>query len=295
MFRNVRFYRFDSGWPKTEEESTLALESAAFEPCGPFTQRSSGWMPVISDAGEALTRRVNGAELLKLRSQSRVLPPSAINEELELRIEEYRNRMQEAPSPREKRRLKAEVRDELMPKALLKSDRIFGYVDLKDNLIAIDAAQTSVAERFMRRLGAAVTLSNVRPLQFQRPVNELLNSIFLGNGPKQFSLGRECRMQDAADAGSRVRWSNFDLSDTSIRNHVAEGMRLTHLGIVYDNVMNCVIDEDGVISKFRFVGMDDDPSDERDPIARMDAEFALVSGTLRMMIADLKNSLGGFT
>ena len=146
MFRNVRFYRFDSGWPKTEDESSQLLTQSAFEPCGPLTLRSSGWVPPCPDAGETLSRRVNGADLLRLRSQSRVLPASAINEELEVRIEEYRERMQEPPPPREKRRMKSEARDELMPKALLKSDRIFGFVDPKEKFIAIDAAQSSVAE-----------------------------------------------------------------------------------------------------------------------------------------------------
>ncbi len=150
MFRNVRFYRFDSGWPKTEEESSQLLTQSAFEHCGPLTLRSSGWVPPAPDAGDSLARRVNGADLLRLRIQSRVLPASAINEELEVRIEEYRERMQELPPPREKRRMKSEARDELMPKALLKSDRVFGFVDPKEKFIAIDAAQSYVAERFLR-------------------------------------------------------------------------------------------------------------------------------------------------
>ena len=163
MFRNVRFYRFGSGWPKSENEQSELLEKCAFTPCGPLTIRSSGWVAPRPDAGNALARNVNGADLIMLRSQSRVLPPAAIKEELELRIEDYRERMQEEPPAREKRRMKAEARDELMPKALLKSDRIFGYVDPAHKLIAIDAAQSSIAERFLRRLGAAVTLANVRP------------------------------------------------------------------------------------------------------------------------------------
>jgi recombination associated protein RdgC len=201
--------------------------------------------------------------------------------------------MREQPSPREKRKMKAEARDELMPKALLKSDRFFGFVDIKQKLIAIDAAQASASERFLRRLGAAVTLANVRPLQFQKPLGDLLSAIFLGDTPQQFAAGRECRMQDAADYGAKVRWTNFDLSDPSIRTHVAGGMRLTHLAIVYDNILSCVIDEDGIISKLRFVGMEEDNSDELEAIARQDAEFVLLSGTLRNMIADLEKLLGG--
>ncbi len=294
MFRNVRYYRLDGSWPENEEALSKSLEKAGFEPCGPLTERSSGWVAVDPDNSDLLARRLNGADLLMLRSQSRVLPPSVINEELEARIEEFRQRMQEAPSPREKRRLKAETRDELMPKALLKSDRIWAYVDLKENVLGIDALQDSAAERVIRRLQAAIDGLNIRPLQFMKPVDELLSGIFFDDAPNQFSVGRECRMQDLADAGSVVRWTDFDLSDQTIRNHVANGMRLTHLAIVYDNVMSCVLSESGVISKLRFIGMDDDAEDHGDPLARQDAEFVLVTGTLRKLLGDLKNTLGGF-
>ena len=294
MFRNVRYYRFDGRWPESEEAASQNLESAGFEACGPLTERSSGWVPIDPDTSDSLVRRVHGADLLKLRSQSRVLPAAVINEELETRIEAFRRRMQEAPSPREKRRLKAETRDELLPKAMLKSDRIWGYVDLKDKVIGIDAAQEAAAERFLRRLQAPFDDLNVRPLLYKQPVDELLTGILLGDAPNQFAAGRECRMQDMADSGSIVRWSNFDLSDRTIRNQVANGLRLTHLAVEYDNVMSCVLDENGVITKLRFPGMDDDVESHDDPLARLDAEFVLIAGTLRRLLADLKKLLGGF-
>lgn len=294
MFRNVRYFRLESDWPESEKALSKSLEKAGFTPCGPLTERSSGWVPVDPDTGNTLARRVNAADLLRLRSQSRVLPPAVINEELEARIEEFRNRMQESPSPREKRRLKAETRDELMPKAMLKSDKIWGYVDLKEKVIGIDAGQDSAAERFLRRLQAPFDGLKIRPLQYKQPVDELLTGIFLGGAPGQFSVGRECRMQDAADASSLVRWTDFDLSDQTIRNHVVNGMRLTHLEIVYDNAMSCVLDKNGVITKLRFLGMDDDSDDHNDPLARLDAEFVLITGTLRRLLGDLKKLLGGF-
>ncbi len=294
MFRNIRFYRLDGTWPESEETHSTSLEQAGFEPCGPLTERSSGWVAIEPDASELLARRVNGADLIRLRSQSRVLPAAVINEELEVRIGEYRKRMQEAPSPREKRRLKAEARDELMPKAMLKSDRIWGYIDLKENVLGIDTALESVAERFLRRMQASLDGINIRPLQFMKPVDELLSGIFFDDAPREFSLGRECRMQDLGDAASKVRWTDFDLSDKSIRDHVANGMRLTHLSIVYDNIMNFVMDENGVLTKLKFVGTDDDNEGHTDPLARQDAEFVLVTATLRNLLGDLKKQLGGF-
>ena len=293
MFRNVRFYRVDGAWPDSEDELSGFLEAAAFEACGPFTERSSGFMPVDADSGDLLARRVNGADLLKLRSQSRLLPHAVIAEALEARIEEYRARTNEPPSPREKRRLKAETRDELLPKAMLKSDRIWGYVDLNEHILGIGVLQESAAERFLRRLQLSLDGVTLRPLSYANPVDGLLAAIFIEGGRGRFSLGRECRMQDPGDPGSVVRWVDFDLTDGTIRNHVANGMRLTHLAVVYEQVLSFVLDENGMISKMRFLGMDDVADDHGDSLTRLDAEFALVSGTLRQVLSDIRNELGG--
>ena len=293
MFRNVRFFHLDGDWPDSEEAVSRQLEKSAFEPCGPLTERRSGWEPIDAEASDSLARRVNGADLLKLRSQSRVLPTAAINEELEKRIDEYRARMNEKPAPRERRRLKAETRDELLPKAMLKSDRIRGFVDPRQKLLGIDAAQNAAAERFLLHLRKPFDDITFTPMKFGRPVEELLHKIFFGSAPPQFALGRECRMQDPGEPRSVVRWADFDLNDRTIKDHVANGMRLTHLAIVYDNILGCVLDEDGVITKMRFLGADDDGDDDDDPLTRMDAEFVLMTGTLRHMLADMKKLLRG--
>ena len=292
MFRNVRLYSFTNPWPKSEEDLSEALQNAAFKPCGPLTERSNGWEPPTPEAGDSLARRVAGADLIRLRSQSRVLPAAAVNEELEVRIADYRQRMGEEPSGREKRRLKAEVRDELLPKSMVKSDRIWGFVDIATRVVGIDAARPSMAERFERRLKAAFGNLDLDPLKFESPVSEFLTAMVLGDAPPKFALGHECRMQAAGDEISTVRWTNFDLTDSTIRRHVADGMRLTHLGLVYDNIMSFVLDENGVITKLKFLGMDDASDDENEPLARLDAEFVLLTGSLRALLKDLNRILG---
>ena len=178
---------------------------------------------------------------------------------------------------------------------MLKSDRIWGYVDLKEKVIAIDTAQDSIAERFLRRLKAPFDGLDIRPLKFNEPTDKLLTGVFLGGAPAQFSLGRECRMQDSAEVKSVVRWTDFDLDDQIIRNHVANGMRLTHVAMVYENTMSFVLDQNGAITKLRLLGMDDDRQENDEPLARLDAEFVLITGTLRKLLGDLKKVLGGAT
>lgn len=295
MFRNVRLYRFAGDWPDTETELSMALQKAAFKPCGPLTERSSGFVSPDPDNETLLARRLNGADLLQLRSQSRVLPAAAINEALEERIEEYRSRMQEEPGRRQIRKLKAETRDELLPKALVKSDRIRAFVDIKTKIIGIDTGQESVAERLLRHLRIAFEGLDIRPLQYKQPASDFLTGLFLGDSHERFAVGRECLMQDATDATSKVRWTHFDLSDPSIRSHVADAMHLLQLGIEYDSVLACVLDETGTLRKLKFLGMDDDDDGaDNSELARLDAEFVVLTGTLRNVLDDLKKALSGF-
>ena len=94
MFRNLRFYRVTSPWPESEEKLSEMLAENAFTPCGSFAERSAGWEALGSNENDPLCRRLNGADLFQLRTQSRVLPVAAINEALEERVAEFRTRME---------------------------------------------------------------------------------------------------------------------------------------------------------------------------------------------------------
>ena len=294
MFRNVRFYRLTGTWPESEEELAEALSTASFRPCGPITEKASGWETPGADPAGPFGRRVAGADLLQLRSQSRLLPAAAVNEALETRIEEYRDRMGEEPTHREKRRLKELTRDSLLPKTLLRSERTKGFLFLAEKLFAIDASTPAKAERFLEYLRASLGSVDTTDLTFKRSLGALLTRIFLGDAPSGINLGRECRMQDPSDGRSRVHWVDMDLTEASIRKHVRDGMKLTHLAIEVGNVMSCVIDENGALSKLRLLGMDaEEKIADEDPQARLDAEFVLLTGILRQLIDVLAHSLGG--
>ena len=117
----------------------------------------------------------------------------------------------------------------------------------------------------------------------------------MGGQQPGFTLGRECRMRDEGDSKSIVTWKDFELADASIRRHLAEGMKLTHLGIGFEQVLGCVISEEGAFNKLKFIaGEAVDSLDGEDPIAVLDADFVLLSGTLHRLVEALKKMLGGF-
>jgi recombination associated protein RdgC len=295
MFRNLRFYRVSSPWPESEEKLSEALSVNAFSPCGPFAERSAGWEAPGGDENDPLCRRLNGADLIQLRTQSRVLPLAAINEALEDRLVEFRTRMKMEPTRGEVRRLKEETRDSLLSKSLVKSERNRACFIQAESLLVIDVGTATKAEWVIDQLRPCFDQFICIPLTFNNLPADLLTGIFMGDSPLGFSLGRECRMQDVMDSKSSVTWRDFELSDHSIRQHVVEGMKITHLGVGFDEVMTCVIDQDAVISKVKFIaGEAVDQWGTEDPKAKLDADFVLLTGAVRRLVEDLEKLLGGY-
>jgi recombination associated protein RdgC len=300
MFRSVRFYSVSSPWPGSEQALSEKLAAAAFKPCGSYTERSSGFEPPTGADDAPLARRVAGVDLLRLRNQTRVLPTAAVNEALEVRLAEYRERMQEEPGRRTKAKLKEQTRDELLPRALLKSDRTTALFLLNENVLALGTASESRAERFLELLRMALGKLDAEPLTFARPIDTVLGRVFAGDPPPKFALGREARMRDRADAKGSVRWSEIDLTHANVRRCVKDGMELTHLGIEFDGALRGVLDAKGTIGKLKLVGMDEAadeaaeaPQAAENPLASLDSELALFGGTLRQLVAGLRQALGG--
>lgn len=295
MFRNLRCYRITSPWPKSEQALSQLLAENTFSPCGAFSERTAGWEAPADFADAPLCRRLNGADLLQLRTQSRVLPVAAIKEAMEEKVAEYRARMAQEPPRSELRRLREETKDELLPKALLKSERSRACFTHSESLLAIDVGTDSKAEWFIDQLRTCFGEFTCVPLDYNNSPGELLKRIFLGENLLGFSLGRECRMQDISDARSIASWREFELTDQSIRRHVVDGMNLTHLGVGFDEILTCVISQEGIISKLKFIEGDAiDTPDYEDPLERLDADFVLLSGTVQRLIGSLKKLLGGY-
>jgi len=295
MFRNLRCYRLTGPWPDTEEDLSDALAERAFQPCARFSERSAGWEAPGDAAGDRLCRRLAGADLVELRTQSRVLPAAAVKESLAERVEAYRERVGQEPPRRELRRLREETRDELLPRALVQSRRTRGFVLRDEGLLVVDAAAPARAEWFVEHLRPCLGGVRIEPLRYHRSPAGLMQALFLGQPPAGFSLGRECRMADPTGGRATGTWRHVDLDDETIRRHVRDGMRLTQLGFGFEEVLTGVLGEDGVIGKVKLAeGEAADVSDTEDDLARLDAEFVLLTGVTQRLLARLRDLLDGF-
>ena len=294
FFRNARLYRIFSQWPGSEEALSEVLGNAAFKPCGAYSERSGGFEPPVTSAGGLLARRVSGADLLQLRMQTRVLPPAAVQEALAVRIDAFKQRTQTEPNRSEKRDLKDEVYSELLPQALLRSDRLQAIMLPADGILVVGSASESAADYFMDALKRALVSFQYAPVAFKTPADALMKRLFIGSPSERFRMGRECRMRDPSDTRASVNWLGFDLSDSTIRRHVTDGLKVDRLGLILDQVCDLVIDQDLVLRKVRLLGQYDmDQLPDEDPLAKHDAEFVIVAGAFKRLVDGLSAELGG--
>lgn len=292
MFRNLRFYQMEGQWPDSEQALSTALMENTFEPCGKFSEKSAGWEAPGGDDQDDLCRRIMGADLLQLRTQSRIVPPAAIKEALEARIVEFRHRTRLNPPRRELIRMKMETRDELLSRALLKSERTRACVIPSISLMAIDVATATKAEWLIDQLRPCLPGVRWTPLEFAKRPDAIMKRMFQGDLPAGFGLGQECRMQSPADARSTGTWRRVDISDAAIQKHVEDGMRLTHLGLTFDEVMSFTLAEDGSIGKLDLLAADPaDRPDEEDALAQLDTDFSLLAGSIRRLIPALQKAM----
>jgi recombination associated protein RdgC len=294
MFRNLRLYRVHSDWPTSELLLSDRLEVFGFKPCGSLSERSSGF-DHPAPGYPMLARTVGGADLMQVREQTRVLPPAAVNEALEERIDEFKARMDRDPGRAEKRELKEEIVATLLPKALLKSDRIKLFYIHDEALLGVGVASEPAAERVLDTLRAALGSLNVTPLAFEEPLSGLLSAAYMGKGPTEFHVGRECRMVEPGGRGATVSWLDIEITDPSIRRHVKDGLKVDRLALQFNEVLSFVLDDQAVLRKMKLAGDEmNDELDVEEPLARLDAQFVVVAGTLVRMIRSLKKSLGGY-
>lgn len=295
MFRNFRCYRVFSPWPASPTLLNEQLSARAFRTCSAFSERSAGWEPPIEERSESLCYETADADLIQLRTQSRVLPAAAIGEALSDRVKEFRDRTGVNPNPGERRKLKEEVRDQLLPKALLKSQRTAALFLREESVLVVDAAVPSQSEWFIDQLRPCLPRLDVRPLVFNRPAAELMRAVFMGEQHPPFQLGRECQFQDPSDRLALGTWRNVELNDPAIQRHVADGMRLIRLGLAFDNCMSFVISDDVVMNKVQF--LQDEKSerhDAEDPELSFQGEVLLLTSAVKRLMGALEKCLGGY-
>lgn len=291
MFKNLILYRITPGY-QLPVNVEYDLGGQHFSPCLPSQEKSIGWIPPRDEQGP-LMEVVDGQYILKAKIETKVVPGSVIDakfKEVAKRQEEVTGRK---PGKKESRELKDDIKLQLLPSAFPKEGAILVWLDLENNLLAIDTASQARADEVVTLLIKSVEGLSLELLNTQQsPSAAMTEWLITQDPPAGFTVDRECELKASDESKATIKYGNHPLDIDEVKANVEAGKLPTKLALTWGSRVSFVLTEGLQIKKLAFLDVVFEGSKENQADA-FDADLAIATGELRKLIPDLVAALGG--
>lgn len=297
FFRNLSLFRFSPAVAEDLARLDEVLPDHRLRECGPMEIGTSGFVPPVGNGADApLTHTVDLATLVVSGTEAKLLPAAVVNDALHRRVMKISEDEGRRVGGRERKRIKEDVLNELVPRAFVRSSRMRAYVDLRNGWMVVDTATRSRAEGVLTQMREALGSFPAVPLAPDEGPRVLLTD-WLANGtlPAGLALGDEVELRDPASSDGGIwRGRRDDLDSEEVKEHLRNGKQVFRLGLVLDERMSFVLGEDLVVRKLKFLDVvTEQLGDEHpDAAAEADATFALLRLELQQLLSKFEEWFG---
>jgi recombination associated protein RdgC len=295
LLKNLIAYRVGAGWSAPSLRALEeALQAAAFHPCGPTEALSEGWVPPRGEEHGAMAEAVDGHWILRLAVERRVVPPSTIRGELEARCKAIEAEQGRKPGRKEKRDLKDEIVQTLMPRAFAKRTLHWLWLHPAEHLLVVGAASTRGAEVMLQALGDLMAdMRHVIPLAplhtAMSPAAGMAQWLSEQDPPPGFAVERDLELKDPGEDRSVVRYARHHLALDEIAQHIQEGKLPTRLAMNWEDRISFVLTDTLALKRLAMADVEKTPAGEDG----FDADVAITTGELASLLSGLIEALGG--
>ncbi len=296
--KNLTLYRLPQKWPVKADALEEKLAGQPLKPCGGFQMESLGWTAPRSD-GPFLHRQDN-QWLLALGVEQKLLPASVIRQATEERAARLAKKQAHPVGRKQMRDLREQVTTELMPRALARRRVTHGWIDKKAGLLAVDSAADPKAEQFMEALRRAETgLAAPRLETLRSPASAMAEWLTRSEAPGKFTIDQDLELRAPDASKATVRYARHPLEGRDIRDHLAAGKTPVRLGLTWNERISFVLTGRLQVKRIAFLDIlrredGGQESDEKiDEDEKFEIDFALMTGELSLLVADLVKALGG--
>mgnify|MGYP003482312649 FL=1 len=101
-------------------------------------------------------------------------------------------------------------------------------------------------------------------------------------------------MQAVDGNGATIRYVNHPLDSAEIRTHLGTGKTPTRLGLVWNERIAFMLQQNLYLKRVRFLDVyKDDNAQGENPQEQFDIDFALMTGELSQLLEEVMSALGG--
>jgi len=293
FFKNLILYRFPPGYSLTATDLEEALDRRPLQSCGSFDLQTRGFVHCGYEQRTVYTR--GRQHLISLGMEQKLLPASIVNQVTRERALELEQQQGHPVGRRQRRELKARVSDELRARALTRRRSLLAWLDLSEGWLAVNTTSNSRAEELVESLRDALGTLPVQPFNTQHaPAGGMAAWLTEGEAPGRFSIEQDLELQAVDGSGATVRYIRHPLEPAEIRSHLNTGKMPTRLGLTWNSRVTFVLHQNLHLRRVQFLDMyKDDNARGENPDEQFDIDFALMTGELRLLLAELASVLGG--
>jgi len=225
--------------------------------------------------------------------RTRDLSARALNDEVAKRVQKIVDDEDRRVGGRERKEIRDNVLNELLPRALVSSSNTRGWIDLAGGWVVLDTRTRRRAEEVMSQLRDAFgSFPAVRLAPEESPRVLMTHWLATGDLPEGFALGDECELRDPATAaGALVRCRRQDLDTEEIREHLRVGKQCFATGLVVDNRLALVLGEDLSMRMVRPTDVVTEQSliEHESAEAELEGQFALAVLEVRRLLTRIEH------
>jgi len=295
-FKNLQIYRLSAPWTFTQEQLEASLAPQAFAPCSSLDMQTQGWISPRDNG--MLTHSVNRQLLLQLCSEKKLLPASVINQVSKARAAELEEQQGFKPGRKQMKEIKEQVTDELLPRAFSIRRTTSVWIDPVNNWLVVDAASPAKADEVFKVLLKSMDQLPLGTLRVQQsPVTAMTDWLAADEAPGGFTIDQDTELRATGEGKATVRYVRHTLEADDVRRHIAAGKQCTRLAMTWADRISFVLTESLTIKRVAPLDVlkENEDAMTKNDDERFDTDFALMTGELVKLIADLVRVLGGET
>lgn len=294
-FRNLQIYRLTDDWTWDAAALGERLATAVFRKCGALDMQSRGWLPPRGE-GDELLLTVNRQWLIALGTEQKLLPASVVRQYTQTRLDELEASRGFKPGRKEARDIRDQVTTELLPRAFVRRRVTHAWIDPVHRWLVVDAASPAKAEELIEHLKLTLDALPLKLFRTRTAPGTAMTGWLAGfEAPADFTIDRDCELRAAGEEKALVRYVRHPLDGEEIGRHIGAGKAATRLAMTWRDRISFVLTEQLQIKRLAFLDLIKEEAEKQaDGGAELfEANFALMSGELAPLLADLAAGLDG--
>ena len=294
VFKNAIVFRIESAWSQALEQAEQGLDGLRFVPCSASQEKSAGWTPPRGEENGPLVESIDGQWVLEFMVETKTLPGSVVRRKVDERAAQIEATTGRKPGKKERKELKEDITQELLPMAFTRHARISVWIDRTARRLVVNATNIARADEVISSLVQALDGFAVAPIHTAiEPAAAMSGWLHSQEPPAGFSVDRECELKATDESKAVVRYAKHPLDIDEVRAHIEAGKRPTRLAMTWEDRVSFELTEGMTVRKISFLESTDEAVAGGKSEDDFDADVAIATGELGQLLPALIEALGG--